>query len=63
MALARRFEDASSPVVARLRSVSGGFRLSVFHGGDALLCERTFPREADALAHLYRTWPNMREAA
>lgn len=62
--MVRRFEDVSSPVVARIRPVvSGQFRLSVFHGGDVLLSEHLFPREADALAHLYRTWPNMREVA
>lgn len=62
--MVRRFEDTSSPVVARLRPVfSGEFRLSVFHGDCTLLCERLFPRESDALAHLYRTWPRMREVA
>lgn len=41
--MVRRFEDTSSPVVARLRPVSSGeFRLSVFHGDCTLLCERLY---------------------
>lgn len=62
--MVRHFEDEQGLLVARLRPVfSGEFRLSVFHGDCTLLCERLFPRESDALAHLYRTWPCMREVA